>query len=383
MNNFADDTLDPEKDAPELQEEHNELPVSDETDDDDDSFFRKKSVRIPLRILGGLFVVGTSISLYWARIPDNFDVTDIARTRAVANGHRELDELLPRGYRTVSTIIFLVEQLLEKPGGYQSNDWSPMTRVPDNMRSWEYGAIVQLRVMIQGLRFELSRSGPQSAEHPELRDAETRFNFTHDSLILPSSEQQYREGLSFLEQYLDGLNAATTAGDFFSIRQDQVIRWLARQQIQLGDYASRLQNNVGAISFDTGVLTTQDQPVLDELAVADQKNQLEADKNLNSFRERDDVFYQVRGGVYVMYHVMLAMRKDCEKLLDDAQALGIMNRIINELENACKPMKSPMVLNGNEFGMVQNHSLVLGAHVAKAHLAIQELQKQLAGGGGN
>jgi len=63
--------------------------------------------------------------------------------------------------------------------------------------------------------------------------------------------------------------------------------------------------------------------------------------------------------------------------------MGVMNRLLNELENACKPMVSPIVLNGPEFGVIQNHSLVLGAHVAKAHLAVQELQRQMAGGGGN
>ncbi|MGA0368526.1 MAG: DUF2333 family protein [Kiritimatiellia bacterium] len=39
------------------------------------------------------------------------------------------------------------------------------------------------------------------------------------------------------------------------------------------------------------------------------------------------------------------------------------------------------MLNGTEFGVIQNHSLVLGAHVAKAHLAVAELQKQISGGG--
>jgi len=384
MNNFADDEFTPEKEisVEEASHESSQTDVGEE-EGNEDSFFRRKAVKVPLRICTGLFILGTAISLYWARIPDTFDVTAIAREKAVAYGHRELDEPLPRGYRTVAATVYLAEQLLEKPGGYQSNDWSPMTRIPDNMRNWEYGAVVELRVMIQGLRFELSRSGPQSTEHIELREADTRFNFKHDSLVLPSTEQQYREGIQFLKDYLDAMNSATTEGTYFAARQDQVIRWLERQQIMLGDYASRLQNNVGAVSYDTGVLTSMDQKFLNTVSdTTDQPKQADSEKNVSSLTERDDVFYQVRGGVYVMYHVMLAMRKDCEKLLNDAQAMGIMNRVINELEQACKPMKSPVVLNGSEFGVIQNHSLVLGAHVAKANLAVQELQKQIAGGGG-
>lgn len=381
MNNFSDETFDHQDDTPEIQEDapQTEQTITEEEIVDNNSFFRRKAVKIPLRVCLGLFIIGTAISLYWARIPQTFDVTEMARTKAVEYGHRELDEPLPRGYRTVASIVFMAEQLMKKPGGYQSNGISPMTRVPDNMRNWEYGAVVQLRVMVQGLRFELSRAGQQSQEHVELREAETRFNFNHDKIVLPSTEKQYKEGIKFLKQYLDAMSAATTEGTYFSSRQDQVIRWLDRQKIMLGDYAARLQNNVGEVTFDTGVMTAELPPDI-EMAAADTPKK--SDHNdINTFRERDDVFYQVRGGVYVMYHTMLAMRKDCEQLLNDSQAMGIMNRIVNELESACKPMGSPMVLNGSEFGMIQNHSLVLGAHVAKAHLAVQELQKQISGGG--
>ena len=382
MNNFADDTFYHQEDAPEIREDAPQAEKTIQNDDfvNEDSFFRRKAIRIPVRVCLGLFIIGTAISLYWARIPQTFDVTEMARTKAVEYGHRELNEPLPNGYRTVATIMYMAEQLLEKPGGYQSNGISPMTRMPDNMRNWEYGSVVQLRVMVQGLRFELSRSGQQSAEHVELREAETRFNFNHDKIILPSTEKQYKEGIKFLKQYLDGMDAATTEGKYFSSRQDQVIRWLDRQKIMLGDYASRLQNNVGAVSFDTGVLTSELPPDILDAQVESQKKV--ASNEVTSFFERDDVFYQVRGGVYVMYHTMLAMRKDCEKVLNDSQSMGIMNRIINELEAASKPMGSPMVLNGSEYGVIQNHSLVLGAHVAKAHLAVQELQRQIAGGGG-
>lgn len=382
MNNFADEPKDKDEEIPDFRETQTEESSFEEDEMHESGFFQRRAVRVSLRILGGLFIIGTAISLYWARIPRTFDVTDASRVFAVAKGHRELDEPLPKGYRTVATTILLAKQLLEKPGGYQSNDVMPMTRIPDNMRNWEFGCLIQLRVMVQGLRYELSRSGPQSGEHPELQEAEARFNFKHDKWIIPSAESQYRDGISFLEQYIDNLSNAETEGKFFTARQDQVIKWLDRQKLMLGTYATRLQNNVGAVPYNTGVLTSENTLNMDPAVDTDQEKNPQ-DEDVTSFTERDDVFYQVRGGVYVMYHVMLAMRKDCETILNNAQAMGIMNRVINELESACKPMGSPIVLNGNEFGTIQNHSLVLGAHVAKAHLAVQELQKQIAGGGGN
>ncbi|MBD2575535.1 DUF2333 family protein, partial [Arthrospira platensis] len=65
----------------------------------------------------------------------------------------------------------------------------------------------------------------------------------------------------------------------------------------------------------------------------------------------------------------------------DFQAMGIMNRILSELHTASQPMISPMVLNGREYGFLHNHSLTMAAHIAKAHLAIQDLRVLLRGGG--
>lgn len=380
MNNFAHDDDLPEDDADELASEF--VSVSTESEDleadepNPNSFFRKKGVRMTLRIGTGLLIIGTAISIYWNLIPGKFDVEAAARYRAELYGHREPDQPLPRGYRTTSIMIHLADQLFTKSGGYLSNDWNPMSQIPDNMRNWEYGYVTQLRIMVQGLRYELSRSGPNSQEHESLRLAEGRFNFTHDSLVLPSTESQYKEGIRLLETYLTDLNSATSEAKYFAARQDMVIRWLERQKVMLGNYTAQLQRNVGPSTYDVGVLT---QEVLNMEPFLDAAK--EDPDAVHGFFERDDVFYQVRGGVYVMYHVMLAMRTDCEDLFNSSKAMGIVNRVLNELENATNPMRSPMVLNGTEFGFVQNHSMVMAAHLAKAHLAVQELQLQISGGG--
>lgn len=383
MNNFADDTFDSTPKDVLIEEPAAASPKPGEEDAvDEDSFFRRKSVRIPLRLFTGLFIIGTAVSLYWARMPVSFDVTAVAREKAVEYGHRELDQPLPRGYRTVATTIHLAEILLKKPGGYQSNDWSPMTRIPDNMRNWESGAIVQLRVVVQGLRFELSRPGPQSGELPELRDADARFNFNPKRWMLQSTESQFKQGIEFLKIYLEKVNNSTTEGKFFTMRQDRVILFLERQKMMLGTYSTNLQKNIGEMTYDPGVLSQEIPEGMDEIAAKNLNAKETVESEVTPFSQRDDVFYQARGGLFVMYHTMLALRKDCDKLLNETQSMGVMNRVVNELEKACVPMESPIVLNGHEFGAVQNHSLVLAAHVAKAQLALSELQKQIAGGGG-
>ena len=386
MSNFGDDQYDEEfrkggkDEQPEVEAKKPEPAASE----DPDSFWNRKAVRIPLRVALGLFILGTALALYWTHIPPTFDVEEAARNMAVAKEHRMPDQALPKGYRTVSTMITLVDQLMTKPGGYQSNDIFPVTRIPDNMRNWEYGYVIQIRVLTQGLRFDLGRAGVNAVDHEELREAEARFNFKHANWVLPSSEQQYKEGQAFLEAYLDKLNSASSPGQYFAPRNDQLISWLERQKNMLGSYTTLLQDNIGTVTFDTGILTSEPLPT-DEVVSGDAETGAVANKDgedtLNGFFERDDVFYQVRGGVYALYHAMLAVRTDAKDTINSNNAMGIMNRVLNELEMANKPMRSPMVLSGSEYGIIQNHSLVLAGHLAKAHLAIQELQRQLAGGG--
>ena len=67
MNNFADDTFDHQEDAPEIREDVPQAEKTIQNDDfvNEDSFFRRKAIRIPVRVCLGLFIIGTAISLYW------------------------------------------------------------------------------------------------------------------------------------------------------------------------------------------------------------------------------------------------------------------------------------------------------------------------------
>jgi hypothetical protein len=379
MNNFAEDEFTEKDSNPDLDLNRAPEDALDDAgeEDVDSSSGASKWIRIPLRIVAGLYLIGLATATYWGMMPEPFQVEKMATTMALTSGHREEGQPLPLGYRYTSTLIYLADEImLGKPGGWMSNDWIPISRWSDNMRSWEKGAIIQYRVMVQGLRFKLSRSGPQSQEHPELTEADAKFNIRQTSWMVPRAESSYREGADSLKQFLEGLSQSESTADYFAPRQDQVIDWLNDQSRMLGTYTASLQRNLPPLTYDAGVLTSNDtQPDGNEVVGNSSV------KKTNTFRTRDNAFYEVRGGVYVMYHCMLAMRKDAEVVINNAQAMGVMNRILNELESANKPMKSPMVLNGKEFGMLQNHSLVMASHLAKAHLAIKELQQQLRGGG--
>jgi len=329
------------------------------------------------RAAAGLAVITAAVCMYVSRMPVIFDVNELARKRAVERGHLEEDSTrrLPTGYTTVSTVIELTDWLLDKKrGGYLYNDRLFLPRyLIDNMPNFEYGMVIQLRDTVYSLRHDFSRSRAQSLERDDLITADARYNFDHNNWMIPSTESQYREGRRFVRSYLDSLTLTGAEAGQFVTRQDVLEGWLRRQQRRLGSFGVRLRANAGIYEFNPNIDSSMEE--FEDIPGFDFHNQ-----KITHWRDRDNEFYEIRGSVYVMYHIMLALRTDFEPMLNDFKAMGTMNRILSELHSACQPMVSPVVLNGDEFGFLHNHSLTLAAHIAKAHLAVQDLRVMLRGG---
>src|SRR5690242_12406765 len=73
------------------------------------------------------------LMFYWGREPALFDVNATARTMYGQAGEPV------KGYVTTATLIHVTETLLDKPGGYLSNDIAPPGVLMDNLPSWEFG----------------------------------------------------------------------------------------------------------------------------------------------------------------------------------------------------------------------------------------------------
>jgi hypothetical protein len=67
-------------------------------------------------------------------------------------------------------------------------------------------------------------------------------------------------------------------------------------------------------------------------------------------------------------------------VLRKKNALVSFRQIIRELESTQKPLHSPMVLNGGQFGLFANHSLVMANYIARANAAIIDLRRLLQDG---
>ena len=113
-----------------------------------------------------------AIGWYWSFEPVQFDVQEEALKRypQFANA-----DDMTTGIVYTNSLAHIAEMLLEKPGGYMTNDVAPPGVLLDDITSFEYGALVMLRDGASALRNHHARSQSQSAEDPDIAKAEPYF----------------------------------------------------------------------------------------------------------------------------------------------------------------------------------------------------------------
>lgn len=312
-------------------------------------------------LLGVLLLIWLALGWWWSREPKPFWVAETppSDTRVV-------------GYSTVNSLIRTVEWMLEKPGGYLSNDIAPPSVFLDNMPNFEFGVLVQCRDLARVLRNDYSRSQSQSVEDRDLAIAEPALNFSNDSWIFPTTESKYREALEALRSFERRLIDPNAPGARFYARADNLREWLAIVERRLGNLSQRLSASVGQrrVNIDlagdrSGAQTSS---LGENVAVK------------TPWLEVDDVFYEARGTAWALLHFMRAAQFDFEAVLEDKNAVVSLRQIIRELEGALEPLSSPIVLNGRGYGIFANHSLVLASYLSRAHSAVIDLRALLSQG---
>nr|WP_305879927.1 DUF2333 family protein [Simiduia sp. 21SJ11W-1] len=315
-----------------------------------------------------LLVVG-GLGFYFDTEPELFDVNAVAKQRVPVAEPRAKPVV---GATTTATLIELSSRMLNKRGGYLSNDVMPPGVWMDNIPSWEYGVLIQVRDMSKAMREAFSRSQSQSREDADLTLAEPRFNFDHKSWVWPSTESQYQEGIIKLESYLARLVDDQAPDAQFYARADNLNYWLRSVESRLGSLSQRLSASVEKVRINTDLggdaSAHQSTATPREIVVK------------TSWWEIDDVFYEARGTSWALLHLLKAIEIDFADVLDNKNALVSLQQIIRELEATQEPLGSPMVLNGSGFGMLANHSLVMANYISRANAAIIDLRELLAQG---
>jgi len=318
-------------------------------------------------IVATLCVIMLVISWIWDTEPDLFDVRSAAQ--ATAEKH---NEKLVTGYVTTHTLIMVAKKMMDKSGGYLSNDIMPPSIFMDNMPNWEFGVLTQVRDFSKALRNELSRSQTQSVEDKDLSQGEPQFSIDNSSWIMPATENAYGEGIELLENYLHRIAKPEDGDGQFFTRADNLGDWLKMVGKRLGSLSQRLSASVGQKRLNTDLAgdaeAKQSTPTAGEMKVR------------TPWLEIDDVFYEARGTSWALIHLLKAIEIDFQAVLKKKNALISLRQIIRELESTQETLWSPMILNGTDFGFFANHSLVMSSYIARANAAIIDLRDLLKQG---
>jgi hypothetical protein len=318
---------------------------------------RKLLIAIPSAVI----VICGGMMFWYNHEPDMFDPIERARLHAEAHNHADVT-----GTSTTSALLEVVNTLLDKRGGYLSNDIMPPWVFLDNVPNWEFGALTQVRDLGRTLRNDFSRSQTQSTEDPDLSEADPFLHYSSDRWLPPDTEGRYNKAMEYLESYLTRLSDPNQPDAQFYARADNLGTWLGLVEKRLGSLSQRLSASVGQKRLNTDLsgdsAATQSTATAGEVDVKTPWTQI------------DDVFYEARGSTWALIHFLKGVEVDFHEVLRKKNALISFRQIIRELESTQEPLHAPMVLNGTKYGLFANHSLVMANYISRANAAIMDLR---------
>ncbi|MFC3121259.1 DUF2333 family protein [Agaribacter flavus] len=313
----------------------------------------------------GVFVLLlTLLGWWWSFEPDLSDVSEKARTEAHTN-----HQSVVVGYTTTTALIHVIDTMLNKPGGYITNDLTPPGIVMDNMPSWEFGVLEMSRDLALAMRKDFSRSQSQSLENEDLAKAQPKLNFDSSRWILPSTEGEYSDALQSLRAYRDSLSNVGQSNSQFYARADNLRDYLKQVEKRLGSLSQKLSASVGTESLNT--------ELAGDPSASSSTPQPSSVENKTSWFKLDNNFYEARGACWALLHFLAAIEHDFADVLLKKNAIISLRQIIRELEATQETVFSPMILNGDGFGLVANHSLVMANYISRANAALIELSELL------
>jgi hypothetical protein len=318
---------------------------------------RKLWIAIPVALL----VLCGALMFWYNNEPDLFDPVERAQLHAQAHTHADVT-----GTTTTSALLEVANVMLNKRGGYMSNDIMPPWVFLDNVPNWEFGVLTQVRDLARIMRNDFSRSQTQSSEDPDLSEADPLFHYSSDRWFPPDTEGRYQKAMESLELYLTRLSDPAEPDAQFYARADNLSEWLGLVEKRLGSLSQRLSASVGQERLNTD---------LSGDTAATQSTATPGVVNVKtSWFQIDDVFYEARGSTWALIHFLKAMEVDFHDVLRKKNALVSYRQIIRELESTQDPLHAPMVLNGDKFGVFANHSLVMANYISRANAAIMDMR---------
>lgn len=325
-------------------------------------------LRISAFLLSGYLVLVMVLGVYWSSSPTMLPV------KAAIQQVLFEQDILPNdndfntevaGIATTATLIAVVETLWQKPGGYIANDLLPPGILLDDMPYWELGVVSQARDMTHMLRVSFSQAAINMVVNNDLQKAEVRLNFSTKSWIFPATEAQYDTGVEHLKKYLVQLATPNNNEAYFYADAQHLNDYLASVEQRLKSLSQRLAASVGpSINTDSAAIPVT-QTNVNGLYIK------------TPWRKLDDIFYEARGSSWALIALLQGLEIDFAKALNEKNAQASYEQIIRELQATQQTIYSPIVLNGNGFGFMVNHSLVMSSYLSRTQAAIADCRRLL------
>ena len=268
-------------------------------------------IKIAAWVAGVVAILIIALGMYWSRQPPVFWVN-----QSVEN------ERMVVGYATTDTLIRVAETLLDKPGGYLTNDKLPPGLYLDNIPNWEKGVLNQVKDLSRVIRNDYSRSQSQSREDENVVFATEKFFSESNSWFFPPTEKRFREGIEAMTLYRDRLTGVEEPQAQFFARADNLREWLAEVEKRLGSLTRRLADSVASTRINENL-------AFDPSAEAAQV-QTDSVQVRTSWFEVDDIFFEARGTAWALLHFLRAAELDFARVLEDKNADVSVRQIIRE-----------------------------------------------------
>jgi hypothetical protein len=307
-----------------------------------------------------ILVVANVLMFIWSDEPDTFNVQQVT---AEFNEKYGLETVA--GSHTMATTIHMSDVLLNKTGGYLSNDVTYPSIFMDNIPRWEFGVVEIQRVMALSLRKDLSRSQSQSQENKDLINAQTAYNNDHAKWLFPNAESKFKEATDSMISFTKDMADSNKSEAQFYTRADNLRDLLEELSKKLGSLSQGLSEASPNVRVNTDLANdnTAEQSTVTSKYVSVK----------TKWNKIDDVFYESRGQSWAMLHVLKAVKYDFEAVLTKKNAHASLDQIIKELEDTQQPVGSLIILNGEGFGHIPNHSFIMANYISRANAAIIDL----------
>lgn len=231
----------------------------------------------------------------------------------------------------------------------------------DNPKNFELGELEAIRFATRVLRNNLSRLRSTEQIDRDVDQALVSFSNDPHELYWPRAEVKYENGYEALGRYLERLQRGDAG---FYTSADNLNEFLLQFVSLLGDINERLAH------------APRDQKSISHATIGEDKKikvEWEEDAHFTPWLEIDNEFYYARGVLYVLHHLMIAVKQDFNRILTENDTNDLVNSIITTLDTT--EITPLFVFNGDSDSFLANHSLNLQARVNKIWHELEVLRQ--------